>query len=572
MKYSNLFSTLLLAVLSIVAADSVDDRSLIVGGVAVTDTDDSPHVPFIVGLRRFDNPNGNGTIDQSIVCGGVLIAPDVVLTIGHCIDYDDLILIRCYFGSTSRPGAPDFSKEEVQEIDAESWDIDDTLNITETTTIPSPALGLIFLERAVNDIEPINLKVDPNGPLQGAELNLVGYGAYPNEAGEQVLSEVLRDVELQVNFTSICNKDYDGVLDNTYMFCGGGGGKGACNGDAGAPVIDDDGHVTGITLFGDVDCGNKPTIFSRVGAFTQFLKDEVCGRVTADIDEVEWCSFEQPALIIDVGGLVVCFGGSSSVEVQTKNGEKDTISMTDLSIGDMVHVGNDVFEPVYSFGHYDPLGEAHMLQIKMANNVKSVLHLSPDHMVMTESLGAIPASHVRAGDKLLTTTGTDTVKSVRKNVISRGLYAPFTPSGKIAVDGIIASNYIAFEDTEGVELFSRKISHQWMAHAGSFPHRMACHYFGNSCENETYTSKGISTGLSRSYAFYKNLFDTINSGVWFVRLPLLICTLLGLVAFSVVESMILNPLSVLMPALFLLGVATVSIGTGAKFVIKTKVA
>lgn len=564
MKYLTLFSTLLLAALSLAKGKSIEDRSLIVGGVTVADTDDSPHVPFIVGLRRLDNPNGEGTIDQSIVCGGVLIAPDVVLTIGHCIDYDDLILIRCYFGSTSRVGAPDFSKEDVQEIEAASWDIDDTLNITETS-IPSPALGLIFLESVVKDIEPVNVKVDPTGPLQGAQLNLVGYGAYPDQSGNPVLSEQLRDVELQVNFTSLCNMDYDGALDNTHMFCAGGGGKGACNGDAGAPVIDEDGEVTGITLFGDVNCGNKPTIFARVGAFTAFLRDEVCGR-GADVDDMAWCSSFQPPAIIDGAGFFACFAGSSSVEVQTKNGEKDTILMTDLSIGDMVHVGNDVFEPVYSFGHYDPSAEADMLQIKMTNSPRSALHLSPDHMVMTESLGAIPASQVYAGDRLLTTTGMDTVKSVRKNVISRGLYAPFTPSGKIAVDGVIASNYIAFEDTEGLELFSWKFSHQWMAHAGSFPHRLVCHYFGNNCENEAYTSEGISTGLSRSYTFYKNLFDTNG----FVRLPVLILMLLGLVVFSVLESMILDPFSLLMPAVLLLGVAALSMATGTKFAIKAK--
>lgn len=77
MNFSSFFSTLLLAALSFRVGCSSVERDLIVGADIVTDPDDSPHVPFIVGLRRVES--GNGTVDQSIVCGGVLIAPDVVL-------------------------------------------------------------------------------------------------------------------------------------------------------------------------------------------------------------------------------------------------------------------------------------------------------------------------------------------------------------------------------------------------------------------------------------------------------------------------------------------------------------
>jgi hypothetical protein len=46
----------------------------------------------------------------------------------------------------------------------------------------------------------------------------------------------------------------------------------------------------------------------------------------------------------------VCFSGSSTVQVH----KKGQVALSPVQIGDLVHVGNGKYEPVYSFGHYDP--------------------------------------------------------------------------------------------------------------------------------------------------------------------------------------------------------------------------
>jgi len=141
-----------------------------------------------------------------------------------------------------------------------------------------------------------------------------------------------------------------------------------------------------------------------------------------------------------------CFSGSSMVVVK---GKDQRVKMKDLNIGDLVHVGNDIYEPIYSFRHRLYKKSTHasnnMIQIR---TMKSTLTLTPDHLVFimkSEGNGdgsiAIPSSQIKVGDRVVTgeksiiTTpiATNFVLSI-KNATEHGLFNPFTPSGKIVVD------------------------------------------------------------------------------------------------------------------------------------------
>jgi len=232
----------------------------------------------------------------------------------------------------------------------------------------------------------------------------------------------------------------------------------------------------------------------------------------------------------------ICFAESNQIQVKNEEVIQNK-DMKDLSIGDMVHVGDGIYEPVYSFGHYAPSMKSEMLQIETATTAP--LRISPNHMVVTASKGTIPASQLQVGDELLTSYSSDVAQRVQKidSVVARGMYAPFTPSGKIVVDGILASSYIAFEDNEGLEFGMMKISHQWMAHAGSFPHRFMC-YYSNSCANEKYSAEGIADGVFGSFMFYKNIFETTNTYGWLVRSVVFGLVLIVLMAFTAMEAII----------------------------------
>ena len=72
--------------------------------------------------------------------------------------------------------------------------------------------------------------------------------------------------------------------------------------------------------------------------------------------------------------------------------------MKDLQINDevLVSMEDEIFEPVYTFGHRSSVASAEYHQLQPSN-----LELSANHMVFVEGKGAIPASMVMVGDKLV---------------------------------------------------------------------------------------------------------------------------------------------------------------------------
>ena len=185
----------------------------------------------------------------------------------------------------------------------------------------------------------------------------------------------------------------------------------------------------------------------------------------------------------------ICFSGDMSVEVQNE-GPRQT---KHLQLGDKVKTSSDpdIFEPVYSFGHRDANSFGEFVQITTAS---ANLELSRDHMVFVSGGDSLPASRVKVGDKLDSGAVVERVTIV----VRKGIYAPFTPSGTIMVNGIKASTYVAFQDSSVLKVGSLEtpLSYQWMAHASQFPHRIYCHYF-SPCLTENYNNEGISVWVAR---------------------------------------------------------------------------
>jgi hypothetical protein len=77
-------------------------------------------------------------------------------------------------------------------------------------------------------------------------------------------------------------------------------------------------------------------------------------------------------------------------------------------------------------------------------------------------------------------------------VTSKGIFGPFTKSGSIVINDIVASNYITFQGSEhliivGVET---SLSFHWLAHTFESGHRLSRSII--TCDKETYTDSGIS--------------------------------------------------------------------------------
>jgi hypothetical protein len=174
---------------------------------------------------------------------------------------------------------------------------------------------------------------------------------------------------------------------------------------------------------------------------------------------------------------VPCFSLKSTVEVQ----DKGTTAIKDLVIGDMV-LSDDkgTYTMYYSKGHFSEDTPTTFLRIFTETSNKKPLELTKDHLVykVTEAL-PVPAGSIKVGDVLKTIDGPSKVTFIKK-VKRNGFSAPFTMSGSIAVDGVVASNYPEGAGFKGQEsgwfyIMNRKLIH-WhsLIHFAHAPHRMIC--------------------------------------------------------------------------------------------------
>jgi hypothetical protein len=235
------------------------------------------------------------------------------------------------------------------------------------------------------------------------------------------------------------------------------------------------------------------------------------------------------------GSGFACFDGLSTVQVE----EKGAVQMQHVRIGDNVLAGNDRFESVYSFGHYAPSFLGDFLCITASSN--SSVTLSKHHMVYVVSKAFVPASLVRVGDRLVDSHGANVQVVKIENVESFGAFAPFTKSGTIVVNRVLASSFIAFEESPFVGSLGRaNISYQWLAHSFEFPHRLVCCYL-NACRAETYSSEGISHWVETPFQWCLWLFKQGSQ----TRRILLAWYVIVAISFSFVEALFSVPIWVL---------------------------
>lgn len=168
------------------------------------------------------------------------------------------------------------------------------------------------------------------------------------------------------------------------------------------------------------------------------------------------------------GGSAGCFSATSNVVVQGKG----PVAMKDIQAGDMVMVDGSRFEPIYAMGHRQ---ENQMAAFVKISTTKESVEVTPEHLIpVVGKAHPVRADSVEVGDYLFAVDGERRVTKVG-SVEKQGLYDPLTPSGKIVVDGLIASTYIALqENDEHVTLGGFKMSHEDLVHLTLAPMRVVC--------------------------------------------------------------------------------------------------
>jgi Hint module len=192
--------------------------------------------------------------------------------------------------------------------------------------------------------------------------------------------------------------------------------------------------------------------------------------------------------------LKECFSDRVTVLVR---GKKGVTRMDELLVGDSVLTA-DGFAKVVSFGHYEPNTRSEFIQIYTENHEYAPLEITADHLLYAEiqqsgSINFVPAGTIQEGDFVLVENMTlAQVKRIR-TIHRDGIYAPFTESGTIVVNGVVASNYIALPKSFQIHLtFEQQHSLQHSAHA---PFRIYCQLI-SGCPTGRENAIGFPIGVS----------------------------------------------------------------------------
>jgi len=217
----------------------------IIGGEEV---DPKDRYPFQVALMRRSG---------SQYCGGMLIAPDWVLSAAHCAgERNGRVQIGRWDISDNSEDYEDIAVDE--EFEHPNYN---------SRTLDNDFM-LLKLEQP-SQYPPVSIDDGSENLPAGTDVWVMGWGNTRDSFFNGRPSDILLEAEVDVVSNAQCNSDYNGDITDK-MICAARPGKDACQGDSGGPLIlrgadHTEDVVVGIVSWG-TGCANPryPGVYSRI--------------------------------------------------------------------------------------------------------------------------------------------------------------------------------------------------------------------------------------------------------------------------------------------------------------------
>ncbi len=276
----------------------------IINGEAVSSDD----FPSTVQVIQYAESDLLGNVTQPM-CTGTLIAPDTVLTAGHCMEetisgFLPATGVRFWVSFAADHSSmltpegaqvPDAAVEAAAWVQHPNWDMGNMQGISDNELGQVDDIALMFLDEAVTDVPFTYLPTadEAEAIVEDLEVDIVGYGqTLPSEGGP--FAPLPEDAEVAVRYWS---HTFVNLVGSHELQIGAGLETGRkCHGDSGGPTFaeigeagDDGLRVIGVTSHAfntteDCDVGGVDT---RVDAYLDWI-DEAMRAACEDGTRV-WC-------------------------------------------------------------------------------------------------------------------------------------------------------------------------------------------------------------------------------------------------------------------------------------------
>jgi len=267
----------------------------------------SDRYPYMASLQIEGVSNAGGKFDYHM-CGGFLIAPDLVMTSAHCADYKPPGSDETFQAFNGiEVGRANLGKEVAYDPhDLHTYRLDYE-NLIPEKLIKHPQYNEMTYEHDLMIVKIFGrsrytpVKIDMEAVAGGQEVTVLGWGATTNANGGKKYSDQLREADLLVLDNQSCKSTQVEVTNPTTgsattttlednissdMMCAMARNRYICHGDGGGPAIrrgdtPEEDRVTGIVSWG-YGCVNPdyPAVMTRTADHEQWIRTIVCKEST----------------------------------------------------------------------------------------------------------------------------------------------------------------------------------------------------------------------------------------------------------------------------------------------------